>query len=116
MTFINSYAHVTFICYLQVGLVYLSIVLAASPLPLQGRTVVPGCGRLLTLDNPVTLSTVIQRVKRHLNLSLVRLAVGNGAGLDKAVQTVAICAGSGREVLHVLGIPFYGIIPYLLYM
>ena len=62
----------------------------------------PGCGRLLTLDKPVTLSTVIQRVKRHLNLSLVRLAVGNGTDPDKAVQTVAICAGSGKQMAHVV--------------
>lgn len=65
-----------------------------------------GQGRLCTLNSSVTLSELINRVKSHLNLKHVRLAVAHndlrqqGDPLQSQVQTIALCAGSGASVLH----------------
>lgn len=59
-----------------------------------------GMGRLCTLDEPVSLATVIERTKRHLKLSHLRAALGAGRTLDSQVQDVALCAGSGSSVLQ----------------
>ncbi|XP_078679845.1 NIF3-like protein 1 isoform X2 [Branchiostoma floridae x Branchiostoma belcheri] len=64
--------------------------------PLPGA----GMGRLVTLDDPVTLSDLLSRVKTHLGLNHVRLAVGEGKTLEgSTVRSVALCAGSGGSVL-----------------
>ncbi|KAL9981007.1 hypothetical protein ACROYT_G009659 [Oculina patagonica] len=61
-------------------------------------------GRLCTLHSPVTLSELINRIKSHLNLKHVRLAVSHTSKqenpLQSHVQTVALCAGSGASVLR----------------
>ena len=54
-----------------------------------------GVGRRVVLSNPVSLSNVVERVKRHLQLPSVRLARGNGCEDTTIVNTIAICAGSG---------------------
>lgn len=59
-----------------------------------------GMGRLCTLDEPVSLATMIERIKRHLKLSHVRLALGVGRTLESQVKAVALCAGSGSSVLR----------------
>ncbi|XP_005373288.1 PREDICTED: NIF3-like protein 1 isoform X2 [Chinchilla lanigera] len=59
-----------------------------------------GMGRLCTLDESVSLAAVIERVKRHLKLPHVRLALGVGRTLDSQVRDVALCAGSGSSVLR----------------
>jgi len=65
-----------------------------------------GQGRLCTLHSPVTLSELINRIKNHLNLKHVRLALAHtdmpqqGSPLQSHIQTVALCAGSGASVLH----------------
>ena len=65
-----------------------------------------GQGRLCTLHSSVTLSELIIRIKNHLNLKHVRLAVAHtdmshqGSPLESQVQTVALCAGSGASVLR----------------
>jgi len=61
-----------------------------------------GPGRLLTLENSLSLEDVLQRTKSHLDLDHVRLALK--AGTDKvedvkAIKTIAVCAGSGCSVL-----------------
>lgn len=62
----------------------------------------PGCGqgRLSVLDQPVSVSTAVQRMKTHLGLSHLRLALGDRHTLDSPVKTVAVCAGSGASVLQ----------------
>ena len=42
-------------------------------------------GRLCTLDESVSLETMIERIKSHLKLSHVRLALGIGKTLGKYV-------------------------------
>ncbi|MBW00334.1 NIF3-like protein 1, partial [Eschrichtius robustus] len=59
-----------------------------------------GMGRLCTLDESVSLATMIEQTKRHLKLSHVRLALGVGKTLESPVKVVAVCAGSGSSVLQ----------------
>ncbi|XP_020495095.2 NIF3-like protein 1 [Labrus bergylta] len=72
----------------------LSILKLEKP-PLPGH----GQGRLSVLDQPVTVATAIQKMKSHLGLSHLRLALGSGQTLESSVSTVAVCAGSGASVL-----------------
>ncbi|XP_039554048.1 NIF3-like protein 1 isoform X2 [Passer montanus] len=58
-----------------------------------------GMGRLCTLSEPVSLSDTIERIKGHLQLPHVRVAVGAGRTLESPVKKVALCAGSGSSVL-----------------
>ncbi|NXK91319.1 NIF3L protein, partial [Formicarius rufipectus] len=58
-----------------------------------------GMGRLCTLNEPVSLSDIIERIKHHLKLSHIRIAVGTGRTRESPVKTVALCAGSGSSVL-----------------
>ncbi|XP_033963396.1 NIF3-like protein 1 [Pseudochaenichthys georgianus] len=67
--------------------------LEKPPLPGHGQ------GRLSVLDEPVTVSAAIQKMKSHLGLSHLRLALGAGQTLESSVGTVAVCAGSGASVL-----------------
>ncbi|KAF7731251.1 NGG1 interacting factor [Apophysomyces ossiformis] len=55
-----------------------------------------GSGRLFTYDEPIPLTTVIERVKKLIGLPFVRVATNQA---DRLVKTVAICAGSGASVL-----------------
>ncbi|XP_041830888.1 NIF3-like protein 1 [Melanotaenia boesemani] len=72
----------------------LSILKLEKP-PLPGH----GQGRLSVLDQPVTVATAIQKMKSHLGLSHLRLALGSGKTLESSVCVVAVCAGSGASVL-----------------
>ncbi|NWH71614.1 NIF3L protein, partial [Piaya cayana] len=58
-----------------------------------------GMGRLCTLSNAVSLSDIIERIKSHLKLRHIRLAMGVGKTLESPVKKVALCAGSGSSVL-----------------
>ncbi|XP_072229849.1 NIF3-like protein 1 [Leuresthes tenuis] len=70
-------------------------ILKLEKLPVLGH----GQGRLSVLDQPVTVATAIQKMKSHLGLSHLRLALGSGQTLESSVCTVAVCAGSGASVL-----------------
>ncbi|GAB1284994.1 NIF3-like protein 1 [Apodemus speciosus] len=59
-----------------------------------------GMGRLCTLDESAPLATMIERIKKHLKLSHLRLALGVGRTLESPVKVVALCAGSGGSVLQ----------------
>ncbi|NXY88040.1 NIF3L protein, partial [Alcedo cyanopectus] len=58
-----------------------------------------GMGRVCTLSEPVSLSVMIERIKSHLQLPHVRLALGAGKTLESPVKKAALCAGSGSSVL-----------------
>ncbi|XP_061082382.1 NIF3-like protein 1 isoform X2 [Conger conger] len=62
----------------------------------------PGCGqgRQSILDEPISIATAVHRIKSHLGLSHVRLALGDQHTLESEVTTVAVCAGSGGSVLQ----------------
>ncbi|XP_006862053.1 PREDICTED: putative GTP cyclohydrolase 1 type 2 NIF3L1 [Chrysochloris asiatica] len=59
-----------------------------------------GMGRICTLDESVSLATMIERIKQHLKLSHVRLGLGAGRTLESQIKVVALCAGSGSSVLQ----------------
>nr|XP_020478996.1 NIF3-like protein 1 isoform X2 [Monopterus albus] len=73
----------------------LSILKLEKP-PLLGH----GQGRVCVLDQPITVVEAIQKMKSHLSLSHIRLALGLGQTLESSVCTVAACAGSGASVLN----------------
>ncbi|KAG1763254.1 NGG1p interacting factor 3 [Suillus occidentalis] len=55
-----------------------------------------GVGRIVTLDEPIPIEELVQRVKKHLSLSQVDV----GRPLTpKAIKTIAVCAGSGGSLL-----------------
>lgn len=54
-----------------------------------------GQGRLVQLDEPVSLETLVQRIKKHLGLKQLRLA---STTAEASIQTVALCAGAGTDV------------------
>ena len=59
-----------------------------------------GAGRLLTLESRASISTVVSRVKAHLGLQHLQLALPNGWDTEMMISTVAVCAGSGSSVLR----------------
>ena len=58
-----------------------------------------GTGRILTMTTPLTLDTVLQLTKTHLNMRHLRLALGQGCSMETLVGSIAVCAGSGGSVL-----------------
>ena len=67
---------------------------------ISSQVPVTGCGRMLTLDQAVALSDLVARVKSHLSLTHVRLAMPSTWTKAQSVSTVAACAGSGGQVLR----------------
>lgn len=59
-----------------------------------------GMGRLCVLQNPTHLSGLVDKVKTHLSLQNLRLAIGDGWSINDKIQSVALCAGSGASVLQ----------------
>jgi dinuclear metal center YbgI/SA1388 family protein len=53
-----------------------------------------GQGRLVELKKPEEIKRLVQRIKKHLGLENLRLAV---PAEDRPVQTVALCAGAGTD-------------------
>ena len=58
-----------------------------------------GIGRLCTLEEAVSVETMIKRIKGHLELDKVRFAQAKQGSQNDVVSTIAICAGSGSSVL-----------------
>ncbi|CAN8006102.1 unnamed protein product [Ixodes hexagonus] len=73
----------------------------ASSEPVEKDSADPdaGMGRLLVLKAPLSVGEAASRVKAHLKLSSVRLALGSGQTAQSTVRAVAVCAGSGGSVL-----------------
>ncbi|MDP6928438.1 MAG: Nif3-like dinuclear metal center hexameric protein [Planctomycetota bacterium] len=64
-----------------------------------------GQGRLVELSRPVGLDTLQRRIKSHLGLKKLRIA--RAPGPARAMATVAVCAGSGGEVVSGSGADVY---------
>lgn len=56
-----------------------------------------GQGRVVDLAKPVTLKTLVSRVKRHLGMK--RLKVAAPADFDGQISSVSLCAGAGVTVV-----------------
>ncbi len=59
-----------------------------------------GQGRVMTLDQPITLATLIQRVKNHLRVSHLEVAMPRGRS---RIQRIGLCAGAGGSLLTEAG-------------
>ena len=59
-----------------------------------------GPGRLLKMEKGISLADIVRRLKKHLQLSHVRLALKSKADPeDVQVDSIAVCAGSGGSLL-----------------
>ncbi|XP_045116942.1 NIF3-like protein 1 [Portunus trituberculatus] len=72
------------------------VVTKLEKVPLVGH----GAGRRGSLAEPITVQQAISRVKTHLGLPHLRVALAHGSTLDTQVNSVAVCAGSGVSVLR----------------
>ncbi|XP_022524952.1 NIF3-like protein 1 [Astyanax mexicanus] len=59
-----------------------------------------GQGRHVVLDEPLSVGVAVQKMKTHLGLPHLRLALGEQKTLDAVVKSAAVCAGSGASVLQ----------------
>lgn len=57
-----------------------------------------GPGRRLVLDHGVMLSTLADRLKRHLGVSIVRMACPRGPG--QVVSKIGVCPGAGASLVR----------------
>jgi len=55
-----------------------------------------GMGRVVTLDRPVSLATIVRRIKGHLGVKQVEVAEPDGFG---KVRRIGVCAGAGGSLL-----------------
>lgn len=60
-----------------------------------------GMGRSVELNEPASLETLAERVKRHLGLDTIRLATAEGG--PSVIRRVAVCAGSGGSLFDKAG-------------
>lgn len=67
-----------------------------SPPGGESRT---GQGRVLTLDKPVSLTTLVNRTKGHLGLKVLEVASPGAAKASKRIQRIGLCAGAGGSLL-----------------
>jgi dinuclear metal center YbgI/SA1388 family protein len=58
-----------------------------------------GPGRLLTMDKSLTLGQALEKVKDHLGLPHLRIAIAVDGSLDSEIKSIGVCAGSGASVL-----------------
>ncbi len=59
-----------------------------------------GQGRVVTFDKPVSTATLIKRVKQHLGVDVLDVAVPDGV---KHIKRIGVCAGSGGSLLAKAG-------------
>jgi len=73
--------------------------------PGQTRPIVPasgqsdvGMGRRVRLDTPLPLDEAKERIRAHLGLAWLRLALGAGVSGCSLIHTWGVCAGAGGSV------------------
>jgi dinuclear metal center YbgI/SA1388 family protein len=59
-----------------------------------------GQGRSVTLDVPITLAALAERLKAHLGRSSLRVAATEAQRAGAEIRRVALCAGSGSSVFE----------------
>ncbi|KAK7076166.1 NGG1 interacting factor [Halocaridina rubra] len=85
-----------------------SILSISSHQPLQftitklEQTPIPGhgTGRKCDLKSPITIREAVNKVKCHLKLPYIRLALAHNTNEDSPINSLAVCAGSGSSVLR----------------
>jgi len=63
-----------------------------------------GQGRVLTLDKPVSMTTLVNRIKGHLGVKVLEVASPGEAGGSKRIQRIGLCAGAGGSLLAEAGL------------
>jgi len=58
-----------------------------------------GCGRRVTLAEPVTLPALVERLKSHVGVASARVAAAPAHRAGAPIREAAVCAGSGGAVL-----------------
>ncbi|MDH3584434.1 MAG: Nif3-like dinuclear metal center hexameric protein [Phycisphaerae bacterium] len=59
----------------------------------------PGAGRKVQLEKPVTLPTLLGRIKRHLKLRHLRVATAPAHRRGRRIGRVGLCPGAGGSLL-----------------
>ena len=59
-----------------------------------------GVGRLLQLDEPISLGEAIARLKVHLGVSTLRVATSGTHAAGMPISRIALCAGAGGSVFE----------------
>lgn len=57
-----------------------------------------GAGRRLVLDQPASIATLAERLKKHLGIGVVSVAEAEGRH-DRMVSTIGVCPGSGASLV-----------------
>ncbi|XP_044732843.1 NIF3-like protein 1 isoform X2 [Chrysoperla carnea] len=69
-------------------------------IPIQAGTVPnTGMGRICELANEMTLKEAVEKVKCHVGVPYLRLAIARGKSLESKINTLAVCPGSGASIL-----------------
>lgn len=58
-----------------------------------------GQGRVLELDKPATAAVLLRRIKKHLGLKHLRVALADRHAAGQPVERILLCAGAGSSVV-----------------
>lgn len=58
-----------------------------------------GAGRIIELEQSVTLDRIIETIKTESKLKNVQISIGCNQNANSEMKTIALCAGSGASVL-----------------
>ncbi|XP_050304649.1 NIF3-like protein 1 [Anthonomus grandis grandis] len=72
---------------------------SSKPIIPNGEIESIGMGRFLTLEQPLPLKEVIDKIKKHIGIPHIRLGLAKTKNLESLISTLALCAGSGASVL-----------------
>lgn len=74
----------------------------AESVPLLPNATNPtiGSGRKCKLSTAITIKDVVEKIKTHIGIPHVRLALAKNKTTEDKIKTVALCAGSGSSVLN----------------
>ncbi|KTW27678.1 YbgI/family dinuclear metal center protein [Pneumocystis carinii B80] len=61
-----------------------------------------GMGRMIRWNEPISISTLVKRIKKHLKLAQIRLALSEKHRREggNCIYKIGICAGSGGSILR----------------
>jgi dinuclear metal center YbgI/SA1388 family protein len=59
-----------------------------------------GAGRLLVLDQPISIAEAVTRLKKYLGLPTLRVATAGTHGAGAPIERIAVCAGAGGSLFE----------------
>lgn len=66
-----------------------------------------GAGRVIELQQPKALQSIIETIKIESKLNNVQIAIGSNQNLSSEIKRIALCAGSGSSVLKGVSADLY---------